>query len=59
MTIKEFISELQSLSEENKELTVVIKAPNGMIFEPTIKFLWKDDNFLLGERESVIITYED
>jgi hypothetical protein len=56
-TINDFIKELQSISEDKRELPLVIKTPNGMLVEPSVKMIWKDDNFLNGELEKMIISY--
>jgi hypothetical protein len=37
MTINKFIKELQSISEDKRELPLIIQAPNGLEVEPSIK----------------------
>ena len=39
-TINEFIKELQQISEEKRELPLIIAAPNGQEVAPNIKMVW-------------------
>ena len=41
--IDDFIRELQSISEEKRKLPLVIRAPNGLLFQPKIKRIHKND----------------
>lgn len=55
MNINDFIKKLQTISEDKRELPLVIVCPNGLQVEPQIKML-KKDNGLWGEVEKMIIT---
>ena len=39
-TINDFIKELQSISEDKRELPLVIEAPNNELHPPEIKMFW-------------------
>jgi hypothetical protein len=56
MTIDEFIVELQSISEEKRQLPLIIYAPNGTECQPSIKMIWEnmDDFFQKGPDKMVI-----
>jgi hypothetical protein len=41
-TINDFIKELQAISPEKRELPLVIEAPNGLMFYPSIKMMWNN-----------------
>jgi len=60
-TINKFINELQRISEDKRELPLVIICPNGLEVEPKIKM--KFENFgssLIGDKlESMVITWSD
>lgn len=61
MTINEFIKELQSISEDKRELPLIIQCPNGLEVEPKIKM--KFENYgspLMGDKlEAMVITWRD
>lgn len=55
-TINDFIKELQAISEEKRELPLVIIATNGLLFEPQIKML-REQPF--GSKvEKMVICYD-
>jgi len=60
MTINKFIEELQKISEDKRELPLIIEYPNGLEVEPKIKM--KFENYgspLLGDKlESMVITWQ-
>lgn len=56
MNINDFIKKLQAISEDKRELPLIIVCPNGLQVEPQIKMLKKDDN-LWGKVEKMVITY--
>ena len=41
-TINDFIKELQMISEEKRNLPLVIDCPNGLEVEPKIKMRWSN-----------------
>lgn len=59
MTINKFIKELQSISEDKRELPLFVQCPNGVEVEPKIKM--KFENYgspLLGDKlEAMVITW--
>lgn len=62
-TINDFIKELQSISEEKRNLPLVISMENGILVEPVIKMLltskYPGTDILNSELlESMIITYQ-
>jgi len=59
-TINKFIRELQSISEDKRELPLSIKMPNGMDGTPVIKMQFENyGSPLLGDKlEQMVITYE-
>ena len=42
MTLREFISEISRTKDELLDKEIVIKAENGLLLEPRIKFMLKD-----------------
>ena len=58
-TINDFIKELQSISEEKRKLPLIIDCSNGIQAEPVIKMRFKDDDFMSGNIESMVITWND
>jgi len=60
-TINDFIKELQSISEDKRNLPLIIQCPNGLEVYPSIKM--KFENYgspLLGDKlESMMITWKD
>lgn len=62
MKLKDFIKQLSEIKSELQEKEIVIKAENGLLFEPTIKFIPKDIGNLSLDSESIdkaIITIKD
>ena len=58
MTIDKFIKELQNISEDKRKLPLVMFAPNGLQFEPSIKMLFDGSgNPLVDKLEKMVITY--
>ncbi len=59
MTIDEFIIELQSISEDKRKLPLVITAPNGLLFEPSIKMMFKNNipSWMGGTLEKMLISW--
>ena len=55
-TINDFILELMQISEDKRNLPLVIFAPNGVDFSPKIKMVKKDGD-ILGDVEKMTITY--
>ena len=59
-TINDFIKELQMISEDKRELPLVIKCPNGQLSSPKIKMLWDDPMEIFTKSpDKMIITWED
>lgn len=61
MTLREFINECGSIKEELLDTEIVVSAPNGILFEPKIKFIIKETGNLNIDKNNVykiIITYE-
>jgi len=59
-TINDFIKYLQSLNETYRSKPIVIRAKNGILFQPVVKQLLDDDkNFMQGWEhiQAAIITY--
>ena len=42
MTVRDLIRELDGLKEELKDIEVRVRQPNGLLTEPSIKFLRKN-----------------
>ena len=61
MTVNDFIKELQSISDDKRELPIKIQCPNGLEVSPKVKM--KFENFgspLLGDKiESMMIGWRD
>lgn len=59
-TINDFIKELQAISKDKRKLPLVIQAPNGELFPPSIKMMW-DEPLKMFEKEpdKMIITHKD
>ena len=62
MTVNDLINELQMLKKELKDKEVVVQAPNGVLFEPKIKFRHKDPSTFLNNSaenvESVVLHWD-
>lgn len=58
-TIDSFIKQLQSISEDKRKLPLVVNAPNGIQFSPSIKMQFDGDGSpLLGDKlEKMVITW--
>jgi len=60
-TVNDFIKELKMISEDKRNLPIVIACPNGLEVSPKVKM--KFENFgspLLGDKlESIFITWQD
>ena len=60
MTVNEFIKKLGHISDDKKELPILIVCPNGLEVEPSIKM--KFENYgspLLGDKiEAIVISWE-
>ncbi len=58
-TINHFIKELQAISEDKRNLPLVITAPNGLQFYPEIKMQFKESTMFTehAEVEKMVITY--
>lgn len=58
-TIDDFIKELQRISEDKRQLPLVILAPNGELLSPSIKMMWDNQmDFLKKEPDKMIISWE-
>ncbi len=59
MTIKEFIEDLQRISEDKKELPLVIQCPNGNTVPPRIKVVYEySTDIFLNTPKEMVITWE-
>lgn len=60
MNVNEFIKELQNLSEEKRELPILMQAPNGIEFTPKIKMKFENyGSSLFGDKlEAIHLNYE-
>jgi hypothetical protein len=60
MTVNEFIKKLERISEDKKELPILIVCPNGLEVEPKLKM--KFENYgspLFGDKiEAMVISWE-
>ena len=62
MTVRQFISELESIKEELKNKDIVLEAPNELLFTPAVKYKkypGHKHNFELSDKtvEQVVITW--
>ena len=59
-TVREFIKDLERISEDKKDLPILIVCPNGLEVAPNIKM--KFENYgspLLGDKiEAMVISWE-
>jgi aromatic ring-opening dioxygenase LigB subunit len=53
MTVKEMTETLSALKKELQDKEIVVIAPNGLMFEPAIKFALKDRCVLQIDKENV------
>lgn len=61
-TINDFIKELQMISEEKRNLPLIITCPNGLEVPPKIKMKFSNNSLPLfgdSEIESMVITWQD
>ena len=60
-TINDFIKELQQISENKRELPLIIYCPNGLEVEPTIKMKFENHGSpMLGDKlEAMVITWRN
>ncbi len=61
MTVRELISRLGTIKEELQDKEICVIAPNGITFEPAVKFRMKQEYVLQLDKEGVdkvILTYE-
>lgn len=60
-SINDFIKDLQSISEDKRNLPLVISCPNGLEVYPSIKMRFKDDIMLSKDAvvEKMVITWRD
>lgn len=59
-TVREFIKDLERISEDKKDLPIIIVCPNGLEVEPSIKM--KFENYgspLLGDKiEAMVVSWQ-
>lgn len=53
MTLREFIAEISRTKDELLDKEIVIKAENGLLLEPRIKFMPKDIGSLKLDAEHI------
>jgi hypothetical protein len=59
-TINDFIKELQQISEEKRELPLIIAAPNGQEVSPNIKMVWDNPmDFGKTKPNKMLISWRD
>lgn len=60
-TINDFIKQLQAISNDKRELPLVIDCPNGMEVYPSIKMRWDDTSEVLSGKapDKMVITWRD
>ena len=60
-TINKFIKQLEAISEDKRDLPLIIQCPNGLEVSPKIKM--KFENYSLGlsgeKLEAMLITWRD
>jgi hypothetical protein len=58
--INDFIKELQRISEDKRNLPLVIQCPNGELTSPSIKMMW-DDPLQMFEKspDKMFISWRD
>jgi hypothetical protein len=60
MTINELIIQLSRISEEKRNLPLVIQCPNGELTSPSIKMMWDDPFDMLDHGpDKMILTWKD
>ena len=59
-TIDDFIKELQRISEEKRNLPLVVQCPNGEVTTPSIKMMWDDPMEIMSKPpDKMIISWRD
>jgi len=60
MTLREFIAEISRTKDELLDKEIVIKAENGLLLEPRIKFIPKDGSLKLDAEhiDKVIVCWD-
>lgn len=59
-TINDFIKQLQAISEDKRNLPLVIDCPNGLETSPNIKMRWDEPLEMLNKGpDKMVITWED
>jgi hypothetical protein len=59
-TINDFIRELQNISEEKRNLPLVIDCPNGLEVYPSIKMRWDDQLEIFSKKpDKMVITWNN
>ena len=59
-TINDFIKELQQISEDKRELPLIIVTPNGQEVYPSIKMVWDNPiNFMKTKPDKMMISWRD
>ena len=53
MTLRQFIAEISNTKESLMDKEIVIEAKNGLLFEPRIKFIPKDQYDLQLDAEHI------
>ena len=58
-TINDFIRELQSISEDKRNLPLVIDCPNGLQVYPKVKMRWDNKYEILQTKpDKMVITWD-
>lgn len=60
-TINDFIKELQAISEDKRNLPLIIDCPNGLEVYPSIKMRWDNQLEVLSGKspDKMVITWHD
>lgn len=58
-SINDFIKDLQKINPELRKKPLVIRCPNDLLVYPNIKMIFKDNDFLNGKVEQMVITWQD
>jgi hypothetical protein len=60
ITINDLIKELQSISEDKRNLPLVIDCPNGLEVFPKIKMRWTEPMDMMKKQpDKMVITWQD
>ena len=59
MTLRKFLQNASKIKDELQDKEIVIRAENGLLFTPEIKFILKEGEFSLDDKgvDKVIIQY--